>query len=247
MKRNSLLLVNSTHKTKSWWVFLSVLLLVIVPFIIVWILVGEFNALDQNWLIAKNQTVWHGVVTADNINILLDKYSIFHEAGRTDLERLLNEYLASGKQGAIVSDFAFFNPIILAPLLGLFAWSILYPIIFNATKVSGLDVLPFSVALSTFMLILVLSGLMDVWNVFTLYFVARIIIAFIGAIIIFMLTNLFVNKFLSTRSYAIDMVFGYKSVDKANEYARDSLKKNVETFKKQKDEDTSYVELPKED
>lgn len=247
MKRNSLLLVNSTHKTKSWWVFLSVLLLVIVPFVIVWVLVGEFNALDLNWLIAKNQSVWHGIVTNDNLEILAQKYSIFHAAGEEDLKNWLATYIGSGKQGSIISDFTFFNVIILAPLLGLFAWSIIYPIIFNATKVSGLDVLPFSSALSTFMLILVISGLMDVWESFTLYFVVRILIAFVGAIIIFMIANLFVNKFLSTRSYAIDMVFGYKSVDKANEYARDSLKKNVETFKKQKDEDTSYVELPKED
>lgn len=251
MKRNSLLLVNSGHKTKPWWVFLSVLLLVIIPFIIVWALVGEFNALDYHWLIARGQSVWHGRVnTAEYAEIIANKYGIYYEGGYDELIKMLTGDWWD-KNISICSAYTFFDPLILAPLFGLLGFSLIYPIIFNATKVSGLDVLPFSFGSGIFMTVLILSGLIPVWSqsgeMLVLYFLVRIAIAFLLTFIFFMITNIFVNKWLSTRSYSADIYFGYKSIDKANAPAKSILKKNVDIFKKQKEEEKSYVDLPKKE
>lgn len=246
MKRNSILLVNSTHKTKPWWVFVSVLLLVIIPFIIVWALVGEFNALDQNWLIAKGQSVWHGLVTNDNIDIIANKYQIFYDGNLTEeLSKHINENMS------ILSAWTFFNPLILAPLFGALIIGLSYPMLFNVSKVSGLDVQPFATGSSFLMFSMILTGLIPVWSqnamMLIIYFVVRLIISFIFGILSFMLTNFLVNKYLSTREYSADIIYGYKFIDKENEPAKSILKKNVDAFKAQKEQEQSYVDLPKEE
>lgn len=241
MKKQSIFFVQSTHKTKTWWMFLSVLILVFVPFLIVWLLCGEFNLIHHDWMIAKNASVWHGYVTDKNINDLINTYSKFHDG----LEADLNQFLNSGKMGSIDSDTTFFNPVVLAPLLGLLVWSIVWPMIFNATKVSGLDVLPFSTAVGFFMFCLIISGLIPQWGqkLLAVYWLLRIFITAVVTFIIFLVSNYLTNKFLAARPYAADIYFGYKVVDKANATAKQQLKDNLDTYKKQKDQDESYVEV----
>ena len=244
MKRISSLLVNSSHKTKPWWVFVSILVFVLIPFIIVWILCGEFNALDHNWLIAKGQSVWHGIVKEGNIDYLVYKYHIFYAGTQ---EQLANDLFARLNQNtSITSGYTFFSPIILLPLLMLFVFSICYPIIFNATKVSGLDIVPFSDSLGMFCLSFILSGLIPVWNPFVIYIVVRIIIGFSLAIATFFLTNFCVNKYLVSRDYGYDLILGYKSIDAANASAKKELRKSVEEYNKQKEEEPTYIDLPVE-
>lgn len=240
MKGQSIFLVNSTHKTKTWWMFLSVLVLVFIPFLIVWLLSAEFNLLGNDWLIAKNASVWHGVIQADQVEHLALRYAKFYVG---DLSAALNANV--GKSMSIDSSFTFFNPIILAPLFGLLVWSFIYPIIFNATKVSGVDVLPFSFGIGTFMFVLIISGLMDQWgqSLAPVYWLVRIVIAAAATFVVFMITNLCVNKFLASRPYATDIYFGYKEIDKANALAKQQLKDNLGTFKKQKEQDESFVEV----
>lgn len=245
MKRNSIFLVNSTHKTKPWWTTLSVLIFVFVPFLLVWILTCEFNLLDTNWLIARNASVWHGAVTNENINILADKYAIFRQGGRSELFTLLSGYLGSDTQWSIVSYKTFFNPIVLAPLFGLLIWSIVYPMIFNATKVSGLDVIPFSSAIGILMISVILSGLIPHWdnNMIVLYWIIRLFIGFILMAIAFIIANSIVNKYLASRPYATDVYFGYKVNDEATKLTRKQLQENIDIFKHNKEKDKTYVEI----
>lgn len=244
MKGQSIFLVKSTHKTKTWWMFLSVLVLVFIPFLIVWLLSGEFNLLDNDWLIAKGTSVWHGTVTNDNIDYLANKYYIYFSSN--GVEALKTELLNwVGKSASIDTYKAFFEPIILVPLLGLLVWSFAWPIIFNATKVSGLDVLPFSFGIGTFMIVLIITGLMNQWgqDLMAVYWLVRIVIAVACTLVIFFLSNYCVNKFLASRPYAMDIYFGYKKIDEANAYAKQQLKQNIDEFKKQKDSEESYVEI----
>ena len=245
MKGQSIFLVKSTHKTKTWWMFLSVLVLVFVPFLIVWLLSGEFNLLGNDWLIAKGTSVWHGTVTNDNVDYLANKYHIYFSSEGVDALRqeLLDKWI--DKSASIDAYKDFFNPVILAPLFGLLAWSFVYPIIFNATKVSGLDVLPFSFGIGTFMIVLIISGLMNQWgqDLMAVYWFVRIIIAAASTFVIFMLTNLCVNKYLASRPYAMDIYFGYKKLDEQNAMAKQQLKQNIDEFKKQRDSEESYVEI----
>lgn len=248
MKSQSIFFVHSTHKTKSWWVFLSVLIFVFVPFLIVWLLCGEFNLLNIDWLIAKNASVWHGYVTQDNINALLERYGKYVQ-DKNVLFSQLQEFLANGKQGSINAYKAFFNPVLLAPLFGLLAWSLVYPIIFNITKISGLDVLPFSIGVGTFMFILTISGLMNQWgqSLLAVYWLVRIFIAALSTFVMFLIANYFTNKFIASRPYATDIFFGYRTIEKENAPAKQQLKENIDVFKKHNDEDESYVELKEGD
>lgn len=249
MKSQSIFFVHSSHKTKTWWMFLSVLVLVFIPFLIVWLLSGEFNLLNNDWLIAKNTSVWHGVVEQSKIDYLANTYGKFYFGGVEALKLKLTEAATAGGQWSIDSSFTFFNPVILAPLLCLLAWSFAYPIIFNATKVSGIDVLPFSFGIGSFMTILILTGLMDQWgqNLMAVYWIVRILIAIVGMATIFILSNYFVNQYIANSNYAADFYFGYKTIDKENALAKEELKENLDIFKKHKDEDESYVEVKEGD
>lgn len=225
--------------------FLSVLVLVFVPFLITWLLCGEFNVLGNDWFVAKNASVWHGYVTSGNIDLLADRYQNFYFGGREALYLKLQEYMDQDTMASINSYRTFFNPIVLAPLFGLLVWSFVYPIIFNATKISGLDVLPFSFSLGSFMIILIISGLIDQWGqqLIPVYWLTRLAIAAISTVAIFLLTNYFVNKFMAGREYAMDIYFGYSKLDKATALERQQLKENVDIFKKQKDNEESFVEV----
>lgn len=244
MKRKSSLLVNSTHKTKPWWVFVSVLVLVLIPFIIVWVLCGEFNVLDHNWLIAKGQVVWHGTVTTENIELLVNKYSIFYSGTQADLLKELGRYL--NKQASITSAKTFFEWPIAVITAGLFIWSVCYPMIFNATKVSGLDIMPFSSSLGMFCFSFILSGVIPVWQPFVIYIIVRIIIGFALGIGIYFLCNFAVNKYLAKKDYGYDLILGYKAIDAANAPAKKELKKSVEDYKTQMEGEPTYVDLPVE-
>lgn len=244
MAKNSIFFINSSRKTKNWWIFLSVFLLVFVPYLIVLLLAGDINLLEKNWIVAQNASVWHGTLRPEIIDDLVNRYSIFWNPALGDMRTVLVANI--DKSISIDSYKLFFNPVVLAPLLGLLAWSLIYPMIFNATKVSGLDVLPFSLAIAGLMLTLILSGLIPQWGQqgIAWYWLVRMIISFIAAITFFMISNFFVNQFLATRDYSFDMYFGYKVQEKQNLVAREELKDNIKTFKDNQDKD--YVDVPVE-
>lgn len=244
MRNQSLFFVHSSHKTKTWWMFLSVLVFVFIPFLIVLLLCGEFNLLGNDWLIAKNASVWHGIVRESRIDELANKYHIYFSNNGVDA--LVNELYKWVDKSATINTYRiFFNPIILVPLFGLLVWSICYPIIFNATKISGLDVLPFSLGIGSFMTILTASGLIDHWgqNLAIIYWITRIAISLISTIIIYLITNALVNKFISARPYATDVYFGYRTIDNQNAQAKKELKDNIDSYKKQQDKDESFIEM----
>ncbi|MCQ3915454.1 MAG: hypothetical protein MJ195_01615 [Mycoplasmoidaceae bacterium] len=64
---------------------------------------------------------------------------------------------------------------------------------------------------------------------------------------IFLLSNYFVNQYIAGSNYASDFYFGYKTIDRENALAKEELKENLGIFKKQKDEDESYVEVKEGD
>jgi len=243
MALSSKLLINSTHKTKTWWTFVSVLVLVFIPFLVLWLLCGEINLLENNWLIARNASVWHGMVTVDKIPELVAKYGQF----RPNLDTMLQDWLIQhpNQQASIDCAFTVFNPIMLAPLLGLLAWSVAYPIIFNGFKLSGLDVLPFSTGVGFICFITIISGLIPQWgqNLLSIYWIVRILISFVGGIIVFFISNRIINKWLSTRDYGFDLVFGFKEIDRQTANTKQQLKENVKIFKDNKEQDKSYVEV----
>jgi len=217
---------------------------VFITFLIVLLLCGEVNLLDLNWIIAKNKSVWHGLITDSNIDVISHKYGIFYEGGETELHNMLLKYLNTGNGVSINSYKMFFNPIVLAPLFGLLVWSFVYPIIFNATKVSGLDVLPFSFTLGMIMFTIIVTGLIPVWGHVTLCWIVRIVIASVIGLLTFFVTNYFVNKFLATRSYSYDLVLGYKTQEKETAGTKAELKTHLDEFKNEKGKDITYVDLP---
>lgn len=242
MLKNNILKVDNTCKTKTWWIFLFVLLFIVIPFTIVWLLVGEFNVLKKNWLIAMNASVWHGIVQQDNIDFLANKYQIFYQGGQETLKNQLINCI--GKNISIDSAYCFFNNLLLLILGGLILLVIFLPILFNKLKINGIDVLPFSCLFGFLMTSIILTGLIPYWsrNMISLYWVVRILIALSIAIIIFLITNTITNKWIANSNYAMSFLFGYKKQYELNKITKQQLQKTISFYKKQND-DKSYIDI----
>ena len=99
------------------------------------------------------------------------------------------------------------------------------------------------------MFILIITGLMNHWgsNLEPVYWLVRLFITFVATILFFLLANYIVNKYLASRPYAMDLVFGFRKLDKQNELIKQELKENVGAYKKNKEDDPSYVDVPVEE
>ena len=242
MFENNILKVHNTCKTKTWWIFLFVSLFVIIPFIIVWLLIGEFNLLEKNWFIAKNASVWHGIVKQENIDFLAKKYQIFYLGGFETLRIQLAQYI--DKSVNINSAFCFFNNLILLVFGGLIFTSIFFPILFNKLKINGIDVLPFSCSFAFLMTSIVLTGLIPNWNqnIIALYWIIRILISLVIATILFLITNSITNKCLIHSTNAISFLFGYKKQHELDQQTNQLLQKTIDIYKKQNN-DKTYIDV----
>ena len=242
MLENNILKVQNTCKTKRWWIFLFVSLFVIIPFIIVWLLIGEFNLLEKNWFIAKNASVWHGIVKQENIDFLAKKYQMFYLGGLETLKVHLAQYI--DKSININSAFCFFNNLVLVILGGLILISIFFPILFNKLKINGIDVLPFSCSFAFLMTSIVLTGLIPNWNqnMIALYWIMRILISLIIAMTIFLITNSIINKWLIHSTSAISFLFGYKKQHELDQPTNQLLQRSIDIYKKQSD-DKTYIDI----
>ena len=146
-------------RTKPWKITLLVLFSFVV-FLLIWLLLGDLNLLQQNYLIAVDAPVWKGTITSDNISSLADRYySIAGYASASDFLPFLNEKMNKYCQILNKSGSSIFDPIILAWLFGGVGLTILLPIILRLCKQVNWDVLPFSMAMTFAGFVFIISGL----------------------------------------------------------------------------------------
>ena len=230
---------NNFYRTKEWWIFLSTFLFIFIPLLLIWLFYGEFNLSNLNWLIAKNQCLWHGRIEAKNIDELSKKFGDYYEGGSDALRiELLSKI---GKNQQILSNLMKFNNLIFIPCIVMLVWAIIYPIFLYFLKVSNLDIIPFSFTIALAGNGVIFTNLIPHYNYF---FLVRIFIIFICFLLSFILSNYFVNKIIiniASIKKQKNKLFCYFPNDEKKVYFND-LQKKIMFWKKSKKDDKVFVE-----
>lgn len=228
--------------TKSWWIFIFVFVLIFIPYLIIWLLLGEMNLLKNDWLIAKNSIIWHGYVTTKNFNWLLDNFSKYCSY---DLNAELTQFLNVDKQGSIISSYVFFNWNIVIIVSSLILWSFIFVFIFYKIKLNFLDVLPFSLSCSFGCSVFIITGILQHFSTTFVYFLVRLIITLLILSIVFFITNFFLNLFLVKTKHALDIALEYKFSCTDKYSAKGDFKNNINDLQKEKDKDQTFIDIQK--
>lgn len=207
--------MSKTHITKPWITTIFVLVLLI-AMIIVWILVGEFNTLHLQWLIAHNGTLWSGKVDGKQEWL----QNTFGKWINNDQQIPSSGYWTLTNPKSLI-----FNPLILIPLLSCLLLSIVVPLFFKIFHIMNIDVLSYSITSTFSLFILIITGLIPHWNNGDIWlWIIRIIILLICVASIFLITNRVVNKFLSNSAYANAIVNEFNQIESEKKPYRASLK-----------------------
>ena len=238
LKNQKLSTLNNFYHTKGWWVFLSSFLFILFPLIFIWLFYGEINFSKLNWLIAKNQRLWHGNIDHKNIDEIAKKFGDFYIGGSETLKiELLHKI---GKNCQILSDLMRINPLIFIPCLVILIWSIIYPIILYFFKISNIDVIPFSTTIAITGNGLIFSNLIP----HNKYFLILRIIIFILLLVSFALSNYIVNKIILiiTTGNKQKRLFLCTYPNDENKIYFNDLQKKIFFWKKHKQNNKTFVE-----
>lgn len=238
-KNQKLPIFNNFYRTKEWWIFLSTFFFIFFPLIFIWLFYGEFNFSNLNWLIAKNQRLWHGNIDIKNIDEISKKFGEFYNGGSSALKiELLNKI---GKNQQILSNLMKFNSLIFIPCVSILIWSIIYPIVLYFSKISNLDIIPFSFTIAITGNAIIFSNLIPHYNYFL---VLRVIIIFTLLLLSFILSNYIINKIIlnivNTKEQKRLFFCSFPN-DEKKIYFND-LQKKISFWKKNKKNEKSFVE-----
>lgn len=229
-------------KTRPWKTTLIVLSIIVI-FLLIFILIGEIDVLDVDYIVAKNGVLWSGKVTETNFNWLLDHYSQY---GVT--EQMLLEWL--NKDGVIHNRTGMFiiNPLLFAYLSGGLILSFLIPFIFKLCKLVWWDTLPFSLAVGIAGFVFIISGLIDYWeNNQIWWYLLRIFIFIISVVVAFIICNAIVKQCVKNSAYASQYVNELKSEKQAADKAMQQSNQVLDVYRKQKKEnEITYIEVDKD-
>lgn len=224
-------------KTKPWIITVSVALIVLLYFVIIWLLVGEIDLMGNHYLIPIHQTVWSGELTNDNWLSLWNKYQWCLDCSQEEFKDFI------GKTIVISTSHTYWNNMLLIYIFIGVAMSIVYPFFFRWFKIGNYDILPFSITTSLTCSIFILSALIPYWGSNNEFWreILRVGIFLVSAFIIFVFTNWLVNKFYITNETAHPLAYKLKEDKKSADYYNDDLKEMVKEYKK--DHDKDYVDL----
>ena len=201
-------------RTKPWKITLLVLF-AFVLFLLIWLLIGDINLLQQSYIVPVDGVVWKGTLTESNIQTITQQYYVyanyptaadFETFLRTNEHKGIIGWLNQSLQIRNATNHLFFDPIILAWMFGALAATILLPIILRLTKQVNWDVLPFTLAMSFAGFIFIITGLIPQTvfkdgNVIWLW-VIRIVIMFAVFAIFFFSINAIVVSVMARSKYA---------------------------------------------
>ena len=234
------------------------MLFAFVLFLLIWILIGDINLLQQNYIIPIDGAVWKGTVTASNIPTLAEKY--YALAGYTDASGLvaeLTEELSKHTSGEFYGQIlnktgsCVFDPIILAWMFGALAATILLPVILRLTKQVNWDVLPFTLAMSFAGFIFIITGLIPQTvfqgdNIAWLWLI-RLVILFATFAVFFFSINAIVVSIMARSKYASQYINQLHADKLADDIAKQQSKEVVDAYIKQRDDNAiTYIDVEEE-
>ncbi len=230
-------------KTSNALIFVLVLIFSVLPLLISVILIGDINALGLNQFVAYNSVLWTGNVTTDNLQYLIDTYSMF-SLNQSEFIANLNNYVSTDKQIVILSEVTYSSLMVWIVVISLFTFSFLYPIVPILLKKASFDLYVFSISSAIFMLIIFVSGLLPNFdsNLATIWWMLRILLATFVAGIIFFIINWLVNNIIIRSNFAAQYLIAINDSNKEAKFYHHELKNSVEQYKKNKQQ-KEYVEI----
>ena len=238
-------------RTKPWKTTLLVLFAFVV-FLIIWLLIGDMNLLQQNYLIAVDAPVWKGTITNDNVVSLSERYyAIAGYSSASDFLPWLQQHIGEYCQILNKSGSYIFDPIILAWMFGGVALTVLLPIVLRLCKQVNWDVLPFSMAMTFSGFIFIISGLIPQTsfqdgNVVWLW-VIRVVILIVTYAIFFFSINAIVVSAMAHSKYASQYINQLKEDKLADDMAKKESIELVDMYIKDREKNAvTYIDV-KED
>ena len=235
---------NFEVKTRPWKITLIVVSIILL-FLIIVLLVGEFDLLDVDYIVAKNGVLWQGRVTNANKVWLLDHFSKY---GLT--EAMIEQYLNKHDPILILNrtNDIILNPLLFAYLISALSFSVLLPCLLRVCRLIGWDTLPFSLAVGLASFSFIVSAWIDYWeNAVIWWYLLRIFIFIIVGVVGFVVSNLIVKQAMKNSIYASQYINEIKSEKLAADKINRQSDQMFESYKKRKDEsEIKYVEVEKE-
>ncbi len=228
-------------RTKPWVTTVSIGVIVLLYFLIVWLLVGEIDLLNKDYIVPVNGTLWSGKVTNDNAQWLWDKYHNIKSWGFADFDSFKNECV--GNKYKIIAFEQWFNPNVLIYVFIGIALSIIYPLFFKLFKWGNYDIIPLSLTTSIVCTVFFLTALIPYWGESNEFWreLLRMVIACACGLISFFITNSIVNKFFITTRNAQTLANELKSEKKAADVYNNDLNNLVDNYRKENDKE--YIDL----
>lgn len=229
-------------KTPAWIISLSVIFFVLLYFIVIFILFGDLDVLNKDWIVPKDGILWKGLITENNYQSL---YNTYHTLPNWN-QSLEQFHQLVGHYYKIITPIVFFNPwIIYFCLIGL-TISLIYPFILKLLKFGNYDILPFSLSCALFCMCFIFTNWIpyfgeqnELWRI-----LLRVVISFIITIISFFIINYFINLIIFKSKNAHLYVNDLISLNKQKRSNDQQLRSLVDNYKSEKN-NQEYIDIEK--
>lgn len=232
---------NFQQKTIPWKITL-ITLIVFLLFLLIWLLIGEIDLLNVQYIVPINGVIWKGKVTEVNCNWIIENFSKYLENPEEIRTKI-------GLTIAIISHSTIFNPMILLWLFLGIVFSILIVFILRILKIVNYDVLSFSISTAIGCTVFILSHLIINWESDTgqqgiWRNIVRILISAICVSITFIIVNNITAKMLILTKSSNQIINEMKSNKKADDLINKQSKQLFDDYIKQKNKkDITYVDV----
>ena len=233
---------NFQQKTAPWKITL-ITLAVFLLFLVIWLLIGEIDLLDVDYIVPVNGIIWKGKVTNVNCDWLIQHFSKYLD-DPTELRTKI------GKTIAIISHTTLFNSMLLMWLgLGII-FSVVIVILLRIIKFVNYDVLLFSIAIAIGCSVFIFSHLITNWESNdgsgVWRNILRIFIMAISTVISFIIINNITSKILILSKSSNQIVNEMRSNKRADDLINKQSSHLFDDYLKQKKEkDITYVDVDK--
>lgn len=234
--------IKFSYRTKPYKTTIYVLISFVV-FLLIWLLVGDMNLLNVEWLIPKNGLFWTGKVTDTNIDWLINHYKVFDPDISSELHIGTNVQLTN-KTGNII-----FNVNILFCWLGGLIFCGLLPLFGRLIKFNNWDVYPFVLSMSLSGIIFCITGLIDYWvKQAAWWYLLRLFIFVISLVIFFLFFNWIFGFIFKKAKYQGEYISELMITKKMEDKINKSGSEVIDTYlKDKKEKEITYVEVDDKD
>lgn len=235
-------------KTRAWKITLCVVI-VFILFLVLWLLIGDVDLLDKDYIVPKNGILWSGTVTDANVNWLAERYWSFqkdttYEQFLAQLQDEMHKKISINALNGIV-----FNPIIIYWMLGATALGAVLPVIGRLCKFNNWDQAPYVYAMIfACWIFIVPSALIPYFGyksdwLPSMWWLVRILIMIVAAVAGFFVFNLIFKNVMAHSKYSSQYINELKSTKQSEDIARKDSQMVVDSYIEQRNkEDITYIE-----